>query len=218
MFDLANELVRPDGSLARFGHNSPDRTMSDLWGLLAAASHYGLLAESPRHRAITPLTLFYCGAAPEISEPAKLVQPRVCFPEGGFAILRSPKWNAELTAHGDGRDTVGPHGDAGRGSYELWWNGHVLVREPGSYFSSSDRAAEFFQSAEAQNVTSLDGLSPAIAKSDARFLAPWYRPQGGVWKQIGESEFEFRCESFSRLQPDILLSRTWRFASRILSL
>ena len=26
----------------------------------------------------------------------------------------------------------------GRGSYEFSWNGHVLVREPGSFFSSSD--------------------------------------------------------------------------------
>ena len=209
MFDLANELLRPDGSLARFGHNSPDRTISDLSGLLAAANPYGVLSETPRHRAITPLTLFYCGTCPELADPTKASSLRL-FPNGGFAILRSPQFNAELTAHGDGRDTVGPHGDAGRGSYELWWNGHVLVREPGSYFSSSDTAAEFYQSAEAQNVTSLDGLSPAIAKSDARFLAPWYRPQGGVWKQVEGTEVQFRSESFSRLQPDIVLSRQWR--------
>ena len=208
MFDLANELLRPDGSLARFGHNSPDRVISDLWGLLAAANHYGLLREPPRHRAITLLTLFYCGARPELSEPVN-ASTSCLFPNGGFAILRSPEFNAELTAHGDGRDTVGPHGDAGRGSYELWWNGQVLVREPGSYFSSSDTAAEFYQSADAQNVTSLDGLSPAIAKSDARFLASWYWPQGGVWKQIDEAGFQFRCESFSRLQTDIVLSRKW---------
>jgi hypothetical protein len=209
MFDLANELLRPDGSLARFGHNSPDRTISDLWGLLAAASHYELLRESPRHRAITPLTLFYCGTRPELAASATPSTSRL-FPAGGFAILRSPELNAELTAHGDGRDTVGPHGDAGRGSYELWWNGQVLVREPGSYFSSSGTAAEFYQSAEAQNVTSLEGLSPAIAKSDARFLAAWYWPQGGVWKKVDEAELQFRCESFSRLQPDIILSRSWR--------
>jgi len=209
MFDLANELLRPDGSLARFGHNSPDRTIRDLWGLLAAAKHYELLRESPRHRAITPLTAFYCGAVPKMSPPEPEANLRL-FPSGGFAILRSPELHAELTAHGDGRESVGPHGDAGRGSYELSWNGQVLVREPGSYFSSSDRAAAFYQSAEAQNVTSLDGLSPAIAKSDARFLASWYRPQGGSWKLVDESEAQFRCESFRRLQPDMVLSRSWR--------
>ena len=120
MFDLANELLRPDGSLPRFGDNSPDRTISDLWGLLAAAFHYGLLSDPPRHRAVTPLTLFYCGVYPVLPNPVQARNLRL-FPKGGFAILRSADLNAELIAHGDGRNNVGTHGDAGRGTYELWW-------------------------------------------------------------------------------------------------
>jgi len=210
MFRLANQLLRPDGSLPRFGDNSPDRTISDLWGLLAAAYHYGLLQEPPRHTAVTPLTIFYCGLCPHVPEPQGTVGVQL-FPQGGFAILRSTTLGAELVAHGDCRDGVGPHGDAGRGSYELWWNGHVLVCEPGSFFSSSDAKWHFYHCAEAQNVTSLDGLSPAITKQNERFLAPWYCPQGGVWKTLPGVAAEFRCEAFRRLHPDIVLSRTWRF-------
>ncbi|MGA3294934.1 MAG: heparinase II/III family protein [Candidatus Acidiferrales bacterium] len=210
MFDLANELLRADGSLPRFGDNSPDCAISDLWGLLAAAYYYGLLANPPRHRLITPLTLFYCGTAPEIPKPAPPVDRRL-FCKGGFAILRSPALDAELVAHGDGRDGVGAHGDTGRGSYEFWWDGHVLVREPGSFFSSSDANWRAYQCADAQNVTSLDGLSPAITKQDEGFVARWYRAEGGTWEALADGGVQFRCEAFKRLRSDITLFRAWRF-------
>jgi len=210
MFDLANNLLRRDGSLPRFGDNSPDRVISDLWGLLAAASHYGLLKNSPRHCAVTPLTIFYCGRNPVLAHAT--VAPIVrLFAKGGFGILRSAELGVELIAHGDGREGVGPHGDAGRGSYEIWWNGQVLVREPGSFFSSSNPEWRYYQGAEAQNVTSLDGLSPAIAKQDERFLARWYRPEGGDWQVAPGQTLEFRCDSFKRLDSDITLVRRWRF-------
>jgi hypothetical protein len=207
MFALANQLLRPDGSLPRFGDNSPDRTVEDLWGLLAAAFYYGLLQNAPRHRAITPLTLFYCGVSPLL--PAAGAQNELdLFPDGGFAFVRSENVNAELAAHGDNGRFVGTHGDVGRGSYELWWNGNILVREPGSSTGSSDSCR--YQSAESQNVTTLDGLSPAVAKQDERFLPRWYSPNGGSWTESGDG-FEFRCDSFKRLDPSIVLHRAWRF-------
>ncbi len=209
MFELANELLRPDGSLPRFGDNSPDRIVSDLWGLLAAAHHYRLLKNAPRHSATTPLTFFYCGNQPE-KAPEALATVSV-FRNGGFAFLRSAELNVELTAHGDSRKGVGAHGDSGRGSYELWWNGNVLVREPGSFFTGSNTNWRLYQGAEAQNVTSLDGLSPAIAKQDERFVAGWYRPQGGSWRASTENTLEFQCHAFQRLRADITLVRTWRF-------
>ena len=87
----------------------------------------------------------------------------------------------------------------------------MLVREPGSFVSSSDQNWRTYQSAKAQNVTCLDGLSPVITKQDERFLARWYWPQGGVWNILDGVGVEFRCDSFRRLQPDIVLYRTWRF-------
>lgn len=210
MFDLANELLREDGSLPRFGDNSPDRIISDLWGLLAAAHFYGLLKNPPAHSAVTPLTVFYCGTVPKFS-PAKRSASLKLFSKGGFAILRSEPSGVELAAHGDTREAIGPHGDAGRGTYEIWWNGDVLIREPGSFFSSSDPRWETFQCAEAQNVTSLDGLSPAITKPDRRFLASWYRPQAGTWHALPGNAVEYRSEAFTRIDPRIVLVRKWTF-------
>jgi len=210
MFDLANELLRPDGSLPRFGDNSPDVTVSDLWGMLAAAYHYGLLADPPRHALVTPLTLFYCGVCPKLPQ-SNTAAPRRLFPSGGFAFLRSSSFNAELVAHGDGRNTVGAHGDAGRGSYEFSWNGHVLVREPGSFFSSSDGSWRSYQCADSQNVTSLDGLSPVITKPDERYATPWYRPESGAWEMLANGGVRFQCNAFRRLHSGITVFRTWRF-------
>jgi hypothetical protein len=66
MLKIANDLLRPDGSLPRFGDNSPDHTVEDLWGLMSAAYYHGLLQTAPRHGMITPLTLLYCGEAPHL--------------------------------------------------------------------------------------------------------------------------------------------------------
>jgi len=211
MFDLANELVRPDGSLPRFGDNSPDRTIEDLWGLLAAAHHYGLLKQPPRHRAITPLTLFYCGARPELPAALNRAPRQSVFPAGGFAFLRSEDLPVEVAAHADRREDAGTHGDSGCGSFELWWDGQALIREPGSFSSNSDANWMFYQSAQAQNVTALDGLAPALTKQDRRFLVSWYAPKGGTWRETGGDGIGFRCESFRRLHADIVLFRTWRF-------
>jgi hypothetical protein len=212
MFDLANEFLRADGSLPRFGDNSPDGPVSDLWGLLAAAFHYGLLPQPPRHRLVTPLTFYYCGANPELPTSLERAARRV-FPNGGFAILRSSALDAELVVHGDCRGAAGTHGDAGRGTYELSWNGQVLVREPGSFYSSSDPNSRLYHSAEAQNVTSLDGLSPMIAKEDGRFVASWYKQNGGEWETMPDGGVRFRCRAFSRLHSGITLFRHWRFDS-----
>jgi hypothetical protein len=211
MFDLANDLVRPDGSLPRFGDNSPDRTIEDLWGLPAAAYHYGLLKQPPRHRAITPLTLFYCGVSPKLPAAVNRASRQAVFPAGGFAFLRSEDLAVEVAAHADRREDAGTHGDSGCGSFELWWDGHALIREPGSFSSNSDASWMFYQSAQAQNVTALDGLAPALTKQDGRFLVSWYAPKGGTWRETGGDGIGFRCESFRRLHADIVLFRTWRF-------
>src|SRR5262249_49840888 len=54
------------------------------------------------------------------------------FPEGGWAFLRSPGLDAELVINGDPGSKTRGHGDCGRGSFELWWRGTVLIREPGN--------------------------------------------------------------------------------------
>src|SRR6185436_13570014 len=119
-FELGNELLRPDGSLPRFGNISPDHIIEDLWGFLTAAHRMGFLKSKPRHAAITPLTNYYDSSAPCQTE-SQNPEREVLYADGGWAFLRRPDLGVELVAHGDPRKRTYTHGDAGRGSFELWW-------------------------------------------------------------------------------------------------
>ena len=212
MFQLANDLVRPDGSFPRFGDSSPDHTADDLSGLLSASYHYGLLKERPRHTAISPLTLLYCGEAPRIPE-AVATSRQNTYPHGGYMFLRSKDEAVDLAVHADPRPSALAHGDSGRGSFELVWRGQVLVREPGSILSSSNPHSEWSRSGLSQNVTCLNGLAPAVTSEDRKFLPASYANQGGAWVAYGEREITFRWDGFRRIRPDVAVTRTWRLDS-----
>ncbi|HLG98186.1 MAG TPA: heparinase II/III family protein [Bryobacteraceae bacterium] len=207
MFNVANDLIRPDGSLARFGDNSPDGAAADCWGLMTAAWFHGLLDQPPRHAAVTALTLYYCGLKPEL--PAGQAEEGVrLYRHGGFAILR--KGDCELIAHGEPRAVNATHGDAGRGSFELWRRGTVLIRQPGSCWSS-DVTARRHRSGHAQNVTCLNGLAPGMTAEDRAYLPRWYSVQDGSWEKIEGNGVRFRCNGFQRIRPNIICTRSWRF-------
>jgi hypothetical protein len=210
MFHLANDLLRPDGSLPRFGDNSPDHTIEDLWGLMAAAYHCGLLKTRPRHDVITPLTLLYCGEAPRLPAPT-MPSHDSCYPQGGFMFLRSIDDAMELTVHADPQPEARAHGDSGRGSFELWWRGHIIVREPGSILSSSNSRSAWSRSGLAQNVTCLNGLAPGVTAEDRNFLPSSYANQGGAWVLCRNREICFRWDGFQRIRQGIVLWRTWHF-------
>ena len=88
MFRLANDLLRADGSLPRFGDVCPDHGVEELRGLMAAGYFLGILDESPAERCITPLTFYYCdpvrpsAAIQTTSAGETLSRRRFCF----FAI------------------------------------------------------------------------------------------------------------------------------------
>ncbi len=208
MFHLANDLLRPDGSLPRFGDNSPDHTIEDLSGLMAAAYHYGLLKRHPRHEAIAPLTLLYCGKAPRLLSP-RVITEYSFYPQGGFMFLRSCDEAMELAVHADPRAEARAHGDSGRGSFELWWRGQVIVREPGSILSSSNPRSTWSRSGAAQNVTCLNGLAPGVTAEDRSGLPATYAAQGGVWQICDGRALQFRWDGFERIRQGIVLLRTW---------
>lgn len=210
MFQLANDLLRPDGSLPRFGDNSPDHTVEDLWGLMSAAYHCGLLKLRPRHDVITPLTLLYCDEAPHL-HTTKVPSGDSAYPQGGFMFLRSIDEALELIVHADPRAEVRAHGDSGRGSFELWWRGQIIVREPGSILSSSNLRSVWSHCGLAQNVTCLNGLAPGVMAEDRNCLPPNYATQGGAWVLSRDREIEFRWNGFERIRQGIVLWRTWRF-------
>ena len=211
MFKLGNDLLRPDGSLPRFGDNSPDHSIEDLWGLMSAAYHHNLLREPPRHRSTTPLTLLYCGDQPHLPEHAAAPKLISCYPHGGFMFLRSPDRSAEVAVHMDPSSISRGHGDSGRGSFELWWMGQVIVREPGSILSSSNTLSAWSKSGKAQNVTCLNGLAPGVTLEDRRFLPATYANDGGAWTVQHETEGTLRWDGFRRLTRDVVLWRTWAF-------
>ena len=124
MFLLADNMLRPDGSLARFGDNSPDHIIEELWGLLTAARFHGLLDRSPRHGAVTPLTIYY-GAVRSL-EPPPPAPTTSLYTEGGWAFLRTDDGLVEMVAHGDPTSKLRSHGDAGQGSFELFVEGESL--------------------------------------------------------------------------------------------
>lgn len=207
MFQLADDLVRKDGSLARFGDNSPDGTAEDLSGLLSAAWSHGVLSGPPRHAAVTPLTLYYCASKPAVP-PRKPEEPVRLYPAGGFAILRNRE--CELTVHGDPRAVNAAHGDAGRGSFELCHRNTVLIRQPGSCWSSDSRRRQS-RLGKAQNATCLNGLGPGMRAEDRNYLPAWYSMQGGVWEKLSESCVRFHWHGFQRIRPDLVCIRTWLF-------
>lgn len=206
MFALANDLFREDGSLPRFGDNSPDRTGKDLAGLLSAAAGSRLLAAPLRHGAVTPLTRLFGISEGTHSSSGAAVR---LYPSGGYAFLRSPVSGAELAAHADPDPTPRAHGDAGRGSFELWWRGHVIIREPGCYLRPGHPRSEWYRSPKAQNVTCLDGLGPVLACNGK--VPSWYRPSHGSWRIAPEGGVCFEDPAFERVHPHWSARRTWRF-------
>ena len=209
MFRLANDLLRGDGSLPRFGDVCPDHGVEELRGLTAAGYFLGILNESPAERCIMPLTFYYCDQVGHLP-PSNQLAPARHYPAGGFAFLRSESTPVDLVVHADPRPEVGTHGDAGRGSFELRWRNQFLVREPGSFLGPTRQGEVQRRSGRIQNVTCLDGLAPGVTPEDRRFLPEWYLPNGGTLELINNSAIHLRCEGFRRLRPDILLFRTWQ--------
>jgi hypothetical protein len=209
MFQVANDLLRTDGSVPRFGDNSPDHTVEDLWGLMAAAYDCGLLKARPRHDCMSPLTLFYCGHVPRL--PGAVASSSDSFyPRGGFMFLRSRAGSLELAVHADPRPESQAHGSAGRGSFELWWRRNIIVREPGSMLSSSHPRSRWSRSGLSQNVTCLNGLPPGVSADDRKSLPAAYARQGGAWLVCREGALQFRWNGFERIRQGIILWRSWQ--------
>lgn len=187
MFELASDFWRTDGSLPRFGDSSPDRTAIDLSGLLEDALASGLLPRSVRSN-------------------ARL------YPHGGYAFLRCPENGAELAIHADPDPFTRAHADAGRGSFEVWRKGIVVIREPGCFLQAGSKRSAWYRSTKAQNVTTLNGLGPSISINDTRALPAWYRPNSGEWTLLLPGPaVQFTNPAFERLRPGLRATRCWKF-------
>lgn len=208
MFRLADCLLRPDGSLPRFGDNSPDHAVEELWGVLAAAYDCGLLDITPRHGLRTLLTCYY-GLSPLRAPSPRAIAPGVLCTAGGFAFLRSQ--SAELAVHADPNPNVEAHGDCGRGTFEYWNHGVCIIKEPGCFKGPGGPGSELSDPA-GQNITCVDGLSPVIAAVDRSLLPAWY--ETGIDNLLlYHSEICLTSRAFARVQSDMELTRTWSLDS-----
>jgi hypothetical protein len=207
---LGNRLMRKDGTLPRFGNSSPDHTANDLWGIFSAAHHHGFLREAPRHRVVNLLTTYYCGGALQYRDPAEPIFNRL-YSSGGWFFSKSPSIDAELVVHADPRSRTDIHGDCGKGSFELWWDGLVIIRDPGNV-SYSTAGRHWYKSGAAQNVTCINGLAPGISGEYQRKLPVWYTEvQEGDWQEDEPGTFLFCARGLSRIGQPTKVSRHWKW-------
>jgi hypothetical protein len=208
MMCLANDMLRKDGTLPRFGNSSPDHNIRDLWGLMGAAYFHGVLPVSPANEMVTPLTIYYCGQVPRLLKP-KRSNSIALYPAGGWAFLRNETTDVHLAIHGETAPVTRGHGDCGRGSYELFWKDNVVIREPGnvSYFL---KRRHWYRSGQGQNITTLNGLPAGISAEYQKEFPEWYyASQDGEWIKMGDEGIRYVSRGFSRIDPGIVLTRSW---------
>ena len=220
MCRVTNALMRPDGSLPLFGDISPDVPTSWLRGLPRVCARSGLLDESPRDPASGYAAggsagfrdVAFEGAAPSGVPPLPGWQTRL-FPRGGYLLASGPGISLELAAHGDPRPGGACHGDAGRGSFEIWFRGRPIVVDGGMPTYQPGELRDRFRGAAGQNVVSIDGLSPALLQDQARDLPRWYVDslEGGAWRSDSTSA-TFTWNGFRRHRPGLTWVRTFRWS------
>jgi hypothetical protein len=220
MCRVTNALMRSDGSLPLFGDISPDLPMSWLRGLPRACERAGLLDEPARD----PVPGYAAGASAYFHELASKT-PAVSFatpvqgwrsslfPSGGYLFAAHPTMSLELAAHGDPRPASFCHGDAGRGSFEIWFRGRRIVVDGGMPTYQPGVVREGFRGAAGQNVVSIDDLAPALLQDQVRDLPRWYVDsfEGGAW-QSDSSSATFTWHGFRRYRPGLTWLRTFRWS------
>lgn len=209
---LGNLIVRPDGTFPLFGSVSPDNIDADSWGLFTAAWEQRLLGVRPRHEVIAPRTRYYSkgpvsGAASESVEDGTKV-----YGSGGWAFLFRAGIGVEVAIHGDPRKRTATHGDAGRGSFEVWWNGEILIRDAGNP-SYSSHCRHWYRGPCGQNVSTIEGVGPGLAEEHQAGLPAWYvECQGGRWGLLGDQGVIYTWNGFSRIGQPVTAERRWRWS------
>ncbi len=186
---LAADLLRPDGSLPRFGNISPDHIVEDLQDVIAVARQRGVLTPD----------------APRAVADGR--RPRV-YADGGWGFLGDPASGLELVVHADPRPDPQTHSDAGKGSFELWCNGVTFFRDPGNS-TYALTARRFFRSARAQNVTTIDGIGLGISEEFARMLPAEYVAFTAATLRAVDERLVLESDSWSRAWPGTSARRSW---------
>jgi hypothetical protein len=221
MCRVTNALLRSDGTLPLFGDISPDLPTSWLRGLPRVASRAGLLDEPLRDAAAGyaagASALFREASAARPPEPARASRPHgwtsTLFASGGLLLAAHEGIGLELVVHGDPRPASASHGDAGRGSFEIWYRGRPIVADGGVPTYEPGELRDAFRGAEGQSVVAIDGLAPVLLQDQVRDLPRWYVDslEGGLWRtESNGATFEWR--GFRRHRPGLTWVREFRWS------
>lgn len=166
MFDFAAAFTQPNLTIPQFGHTDRDFMEDRLL-------RWGRQADRPDHVYL----------ATEGKEGAPPAWTSRIFPEGKFALLRSP-WTDGRDAHWSMMD----YGPRGRGAdralaVELYADGQPLIVAPGRYTYDAGGRDAFLQT-RFQNTVSINGgnmvrnVEPVLARSqiegELKYLHAWH--------------------------------------------
>ena len=199
MAELLLAILRPDGSLARFGDDDGGRTLrlkdEDYYRPRALLAVAAVLFDREDFKWVAgelPEEVFWIfgpdGARRYLALPAKEPRQRAMwFPDASLAVLRTG-WSANdlwlaCQEQPMGFLTAG-HSHAGLLSFELVLNGKLVLVDPGTYtYEVSNLWRDSFRRMEAHNVVQIDGKQ-------------CYSPAG-----------PFRWEKIDTVQPLSLISK-----------
>lgn len=190
--ELADDLMRADGSLPRFGNISPDHVIGDLRDVLLVARRRGVID------------------ATRTSGPRATPRQPAVYADGGWGFLADPEKELEVVVHADPRPDPQTHADAGKGSFEVWYRGASLIRDPGNSTYALP-ARRYFRSAAAQNVSTLDGIGIGITEEYARMLPEEYVGETSAALEAEGPSIVLTAGGWSRAWEDVRLRRTLRF-------
>jgi heparinase II/III-like protein len=134
-------------------------------------------------------------------------------------FLEHPALGLEVAAHGDPREATASHGDAGRGSFEIWFRGRPVVVDGGVPTYRAGDQRRHFRSAAGQNVIAVDGVGPAILPEEAPQLPRWYRESGGggTWEQDAATA-RFIWRGFRRHRTGLTWTRMWHWSGSVVAI
>ena len=209
---LPNELLRETARCPVSGTIRPIAHFRFVRVCLPPAHFYGLAEECSGARCRHPLTVFYCERVPKTASAKPDASPMFSRREAS-QFLRSKAIACELVAHGDTRDshwhpTVTPAVEPTKSGGTAMFS----FVNPAAFSAHPIRRWETYQCAEAQNVTSLDGLSPVDHQAGSKVSRFLVSTEGGTWRALPGNSVEYRSEAFTRIDPRIVLPASGLFS------
>lgn len=204
MAEFLMHILRPDGSLARFGDDDGGKTLRlrdedyhDPRSLLTIAALVFSRGDFKFVAGTLPEEIFWLFGGEGVRKyegvaatepPSKAVR---WFPDAQVAVARTGwhEGDSWLLAHGQpmGMLTAG-HSHASPLSFELFMKGQPIVVDPGTFSYADETWRNYFRSEQAHNTVLVDG-------------APWHSPAGPFrWhdpRSLSPARMQETCPAFT---------------------